>query len=110
MPLTIDYDLLLREHPPELREPVQSDEERGIHPAWWAGILGSQAADTATTIAALNRGAVESNPVVDGMSPAMLALTKMGTGVGTGLLLNQLHKKHPLAAKIAAGIATTIPS
>ena len=63
----------------------------------------SAAGDGYTTSQALNRGAVEANPLL-GRRPsvARIAVTEGALTVGAGYLLHRLHHNHP---KLADGLA-----
>lgn len=59
-----------------------------------------QALDAFTTIRALDRGAVEANPVMSGIAgnPAALVATKVGVAVGTVWLTERLWRRNRAAA------------
>lgn len=92
---------------------AQPKKGKGLHPAWWAGLIGANVADAITTADAVNDGrGREANPLLRGISDnaAILGLAKAGIGAGEGLLLNHLHKKNPKGAKIGAAILTAVPA
>lgn len=63
----------------------------------------SAASDGYSTQRALNRGAVETNPLLGSRpSIARIAITEGALTAGAGIALHFLHKRHP---KIADGIA-----
>jgi hypothetical protein len=79
-------------------------EERGVGVALGFMAAG-QGLDLATTVAALNRGAVESNPLLGKRpSAAKLVVAKLPM-VGVGWLLTKLAPRHP---KLAKGTAYVI--
>ena len=120
MPLRIPQELIdqeairLTSEAPDKVVPMHpvEKEKKGLPPAWWAGLIGANGADAATTYGVLKQGGREHNPLVRGLAqhPAAFALTKLGIGAGTAFGLDKMHKNHPKAAKIAAAISTAIPA
>lgn len=83
---------------------VQCQERKGMGLALSAMGIG-QALDTVSTIGALNRGAVEANPIYGARpSPAKLIVGKLPL-IGVGWLLTKIAPKHP---KLAQGTAYVI--
>lgn len=75
----------------------------------YAAILGANAADIGTTIAAKNRGAREANPVIGDSDVRLLALKGLGTA-GQIALLHELGKNHPTAAKLLGYGISALPA
>lgn len=79
-------------------------KKKGIGPWPYAAVIGGNAADIGTTLAALSSGrGQEANPVLGGMNPAVMAGVKAG---GTMAMLMGVHalaaKGHTKAAKVLA--------
>lgn len=71
-----------------------------------AAFLSAQAADLVTTSAAINRGAVEANPIMGQGMGRQVAL-KAAVSVGVLLVARQMARTgHPRAAKIMLWAAT----
>ena len=64
------------------------------------GFAALQATDAVTTLVAVNRGAQELNPLLQGASqnPAAMFAIKAGVVAGTLLTIEQLRKEHPVIA------------
>ena len=82
-------------------EPVseRKAESQGVGVGPYAALLGGEAADIGTTLAAKKRGAVESNPLLGDFGPAAIA-GKVGTAAAMALAMRYLaNHGHPTLAK-----------
>ena len=71
-----------------------------------AGPIVGQAADFATTVYALRRGAEEANPIMKGVvrSLPVFAAVKLALGVGAAVMVKRTESK--TAKRVFSGIAT----
>lgn len=83
---------------------IASAEDKGLRVAFSVMAVG-QTADLVSTVQALNRGAVETNPLLGSKpSTAKLVALKLPM-IGVGFLLAKITPQHP---KLAKGLAYTI--
>lgn len=71
--------------------------------------IGGNAADLITTLQAIDRGGVESNPLLP-KSKAGITAVKAATTAGGAFLLDKLANKNKKAALIAALVGGAIPA
>lgn len=85
---------------------------KGLHPGWWATVIGAHLADALTTNAAIGRGGAEANPVMRGIAsnPTALLLSKLGIGAGMAGVSHLIHRRSPKAGTVAAAISAGIPA
>lgn len=99
--------------PKELRAAIErGDKRKGVHPALKWGPLLAHGLDALTTDIAINRDGKEANPILAPFAgnDAALYATKLGIGLGTGLLADHLAKKgHKTAGQIIGSINITLP-
>lgn len=99
--------------PKVIRKAVErGDKKRGIHPAFKYGPAIAHGLDALSTDIALNNGRKEGNPVLAPFAgnDAALYATKIGVGLGMGLLADHLHRKgHKTAGNIIGSINITLP-
>jgi hypothetical protein len=87
--------------------PADAQIPRGtLYTALEATHISLQAADTTTTLIALNRGLAEANPVLQ-LPPAGIVAVKAGVTVSTVLLSRKLaRRQRVLAVVLLAGLNT----
>ncbi|MDP6580986.1 MAG: hypothetical protein QF681_10040 [Vicinamibacterales bacterium] len=87
--------------------PVPTTEGDGIHTAYYAGYVGSQAFDFASTSLALGKGAFEHNPVMSfvGASGPGGLLVKAVTSWGVAQIVKKISRRN---SKLAAVTMTTL--
>lgn len=88
-------------------------EKQGLHPGLYAFPVLGNLADAITTHIAINRGAVEANPIVRPVVESSLPLfyaTKLGVGLVTSVIANKLHKQgNRRTAKVISIIGGATP-
>lgn len=99
-----NLDRYTRDITPEVEE-----QKKSVGWGPYASIIGANAADIATTIAAKNRGAREGNPVIGDDNARLLALKGLSTA-GQIALLHELGKNHPTAAKLTGYAISALPA
>jgi hypothetical protein len=87
-----------------LASQVECQERPGMKVALAAMAIG-QGLDTASTLHALSRGAVEANPIYGARPSAAKLIAGKLPMIGVGYLLTKIAPRHP---KLARGLAYTI--
>ena len=99
------------ETPPVVSTPIRPEQKRGaVLTSLYVSFIALQALDAHSTLRALDRGAVESNPLVEpfAQNPAALIALKAGTAAGVLYMTDRVRRHNRVASIVIMAAANSV--